>query len=48
MVTAALVMGDQGAQAGCGDVSGEGGAVLFLIARVTKGGRAREPAGKRH
>ncbi len=48
VVTAALVMADQGAQAGCRDVSGEGGAVLLLIARVTKGGREREPAGKRH
>lgn len=47
MITAALVMGDQGAQTRCWDVPREG-AVFLLIARVTKGRWAREPAGKRH
>lgn len=45
-VIGTVVMSDQAAQAGCGDVPGERATVLLLIARVTKGGGERKREGE--
>lgn len=45
-VVGTVVVCDQTAEASCGDVSGKGAAVLFLITRVTRGGRERQREGE--
>lgn len=45
-VIGTMVMCNQAAQTGCRDVPGERATVLFLIARVTRGGRERKREGE--
>lgn len=45
-VIGTVVVCYQTAQAGCGDVPGESATVLFLITRVTRGGRETQREGE--
>lgn len=45
-VVASVVVCYEAAEAGCRDVPGEGATVLFLIARVTRGGGERQREGE--